>query len=147
MSAVRFLNVVLLLGLGASLALGVPRLWSRAPPDKAPEIVAPSPVPPPLPSPSPSDSAWQPRGARDPWVQACYERVRRKNPGIESEGLRLRLTIGISGRVKYVGVATPPSPKLRPLLPCIRGDVARWTFPPNEEEYAVDINVSPPRWR
>ena len=37
MSAVRFLNVVLLLGLGASLALGVPRLWSRAPPDKAPE--------------------------------------------------------------------------------------------------------------
>ena len=67
--------------------------------------------------------------------------------GIESEGLRLRLTIGISGRVKYVGAATPPSPKLRPLLPCIRGDVARWTFPPNEEEYAVDINVSPPRWR
>lgn len=146
MSVVRFLNGALLLGLGASLAISASRLSSHAEPDKAPHVVAPVLEPPPQPPPV-VQPAWQPLAARDPASWACYQRVRRTHPAIfVGAAVSLHLNIGISGRVKHIGV-TPPTPKLRPLLPCIREDVAKWRFPPNEEEYGVDINVSLPTWR
>ena len=141
MSVLRILNVALLLALGASLAVNVSHLRSHAAPAKANEIVAPTPVPPPPPPPSPSDPNMRPMGAYQPTIQSCYERVRRKNPHIH-EQLDLRLTIGISGRVKHVGVAQP-NPKLQPLVDCVREVAARWAFPPNGVEYSVEIPASP----
>src|SRR5512138_2147759 len=123
-SMVRFLNVALLLGLGASLAVIVPRFVSHGDPDKSPVVVAPTPAPPPpLPPPPPAARpARQPIAVRDPATLACYERVRRTHrEAFVGDAVRLHLIIGISGRVKYVGVE-PPDPRLRPLLPCIRED-------------------------
>jgi hypothetical protein len=139
MSASRVLNSALLLALGASLAVTVSHLRPRAAPEKAKEIVTPTPV---APTPSPTDPNMRPIGAYDPPAQACYERVQRTNPHFHGRPLDLRVTIGVSGRVKAVGV-TRPDPKLQPLYSCIREAVARWTFPPNGEEYVVKIRVSP----
>jgi hypothetical protein len=144
-SAVRVLNVALLLGLGASVAVAVERLGWHPAPEKAPEIVAPAPVPPPQPPPPSSDGAWEPGAPRSPSLLACYARVRRKQPYYDGDAVALRLSIGISGRVKHIAL-TAPDPKSLAFLPCIREDVGRWRFPPNEGgEYGVDIQVSLPR--
>jgi hypothetical protein len=145
MRAVRFLNVGLLLGLGASIATAVERLGSHPAPEKGPEIVTPAPVPPPQPPPPPSGGAWEPGAPRSATVLACYTRVRRKQPYYDGDAVALRLSIGISGRVKHIALITP-NPKSLVFLPCIREDVARWVFPPNEGgEYGVDIHLSLPR--
>jgi hypothetical protein len=124
---VRFLNVALLVGLGASLAVSVPRLWSQAVPEKAPDVVEPNAV-----APHPPLS--------------CYERVRLTNPDLAGGPFKLRLNIGISGRVKLVSLAQPDR-ELQPLLPCLREEVGQWSFPRQDEEYSVEIRVSPPIWR
>jgi hypothetical protein len=139
MSAVRILNITLLLALGASLAATVSHFRPHAAPGKAKDIVTPTPV---APTPSPRDPNVRPIGTYEPSIQSCYERVQRTNPHFHRQPLDLRLTIGISGRVKVVD-ATRPDPKLRPLYSCIREAIARWTFPPNGEEYVVQIRVSP----
>jgi hypothetical protein len=145
MSAVRVLNVALLLGLGASIAVAVERLGPHSAPEKAPEIVAPEPVPPPQPPPPPGNGGWQPGAPRGPSVLACYAHVRRKQPYYDGDAVPVRLSIGISGRVKHIAL-TAPDPKSLAFLACIREDVGRWTFPPNEGgEYAVDIELSLPR--
>lgn len=146
---VRFLNNALLLGLGASLAIVVPRLVSHAGSDPGPAAVAPALVPPQPQLPRLAGPALQQIAARDPASWSCYERVRRIHRGtFTDEAVSLHLSIGISGRVKHVAV-TPATRKLEPFLPCIREDVAKWTFPPNDEEYGVDVHdlaVGGPSW-
>ena len=126
MSVFRFVNGALLVGLGASLAVSVPRLWSRGGRDTAPHDVAPAAV-----SPRPPTS--------------CYERVMREHPEIGRGPYRVTATIGISGRVKMVGFL-PADAKSEPLLTCLRQDVGRWSFPRRSDEYAAQVLVASPVW-
>jgi hypothetical protein len=118
MSAARVLNVALLLGLGASLAICFPRRDSRAPSNTRGGTIT------------------------SPVSESCYARVRREHPEAGGEPFGVLLTVGISGRVKHVAPGRP-SPRFQFLLPCIREDAGRLTFPPADEEHTVGITISP----
>ena len=50
----------------------------------------------------------------------------------------MKLSIGISGRVKHVGLDGPTQFKLL-LEPCIKDVVQRWVFPQASEEYGTEF--------
>ena len=49
----------------------------------------------------------------------------------------MKLSIGISGRVKHVGVDGPT--QFRSVEPCMREVVLRWVFPQASEEYGTEF--------
>jgi len=49
----------------------------------------------------------------------------------------VRLSIGISGRVKHVGLDGPA--QFKTLEPCIKEVVQRWVFPQASEEYGTEF--------
>jgi TonB family protein len=51
----------------------------------------------------------------------------------------VRVSIGLSGRVKSVSLDAPA--QFRALEPCIRDVMSRWAFPPSSEEYGTEFPV------
>jgi hypothetical protein len=137
----RVLNAGLLLGLGASLAVAVPRLWRSAAPAKSPDPVVAAPVP--APSPPPAYGP-EPRSLalNAQLTEACLERLRQANPSRDKRPVMLRINIGISGRVKHIGLS-PSGRKSPQLVPCVRDEVGRWTFPPSDEEHGLELALLP----
>ncbi len=143
MAVGRVLNVGMLLGLGASLALTLPRLWQpgAAEPRQEPEARPPIAIPVPPPAPPPSLGPQVPPLAVNARLsEACLERLRQANPFHDQGPVSVSITIGISGRVKHVGL-TPRGRKSPPLIPCVREEVGRWTFPPSDEEHGLELPV------
>ncbi len=151
--AIRVLEFLLTLGLGASLAIVAPRLWTRP----APAPVSAAPAPPvitPLPLPltliedavvvtlpvSPSDSVTHVIMANRGGIETCVQRWLQRGHSAAALNVDIKLNIGISGRVKHVQQVADP--RLRALDPCLREVVSRWAFPQHDEEYGVDFALT-----
>jgi hypothetical protein len=71
-------------------------------------------------------------------ITACYQRALARDNGLADVEIIVRLAIGISGRVKNVGI--DGLFQSRSLLePCIREAVLRWIFPQASEEYGTEF--------
>jgi len=70
-------------------------------------------------------------------IQTCYQRALMRDNTLKHGKVNVRLTVGLSGRVKKVGIEA--SPQFRALEPCIREVVQRWAFPPSSEEYDTEF--------
>jgi hypothetical protein len=71
-------------------------------------------------------------------IKICYQRALLRDNTLTHGKISLRLSIGISGRVKNVKVDGPQS--FRALDPCIRDVISRWVFPQSSEEYATEFS-------
>jgi predicted Zn finger-like uncharacterized protein len=72
-------------------------------------------------------------------IQTCYQRALLRDNSLTNGKITVRVTVGLSGRVKGVNLdATPP---FRALEPCIRDVMSRWAFPPSSEEYQTEFPV------
>ena len=71
-------------------------------------------------------------------IKVCYQRALTRDNSLTHGKLAVKLSIGISGRVKHVGVDGPAQFKLL-LEPCIREVVQRWVFPQASEEYGTEF--------
>ena len=71
-------------------------------------------------------------------IKVCYQRALASDPSLTFGKVTVKLTMGISGRVKHVITDGPP--RFRILLePCLKEAVSRWTFPHASEEYGVEF--------
>jgi hypothetical protein len=70
-------------------------------------------------------------------IKTCYQRALLRDSSLTHGKLTVRVSIGLSGRVKNVGVDGPM--QFRTLEPCIREVVSRWMFPPSSEEYGTEF--------
>jgi hypothetical protein len=70
-------------------------------------------------------------------IKTCYQRALLRDSSLTHGKLTVRVMIGLSGRVKNVGVDGPV--QFRTLEPCIREVVSRWMFPPSSEEYGTEF--------
>ncbi len=59
----------------------------------------------------------------------CYERTLRLHPEVHGR-LRLRVTVGLMGDVRRVGVLGADASDTGELRQCISTYASRWTFPP-----------------
>jgi hypothetical protein len=71
-------------------------------------------------------------------IKVCYQRALTRDNSLTHGKLAVKLSIGISGRVKHVGVDGPAQFKLL-LEPCIKEVVQRWVFPQASEEYGTEF--------
>jgi predicted Zn finger-like uncharacterized protein len=71
-------------------------------------------------------------------IKVCYQRALTRDNSLTHGKLAVKLSIGISGRVKHVGLDGPAQFKLL-LEPCIKEVVARWVFPQASEEYGTEF--------
>jgi outer membrane biosynthesis protein TonB len=71
-------------------------------------------------------------------IKICYQRALTRDNSLTHGKLSVKLSIGISGRVKHVGLDGPT--QFRTLLePCIKEVVQRWVFPQSSEEYGTEF--------
>jgi protein TonB len=71
-------------------------------------------------------------------IKVCYQRALTRDNSLTHGKLNVKVSIGISGRVKHVGLDGPAG--FRTLLePCIREVVTRWVFPQGPDEYATEF--------
>ncbi|HEY7373996.1 MAG TPA: AgmX/PglI C-terminal domain-containing protein [Polyangia bacterium] len=71
-------------------------------------------------------------------IKVCYQRALTRDNSLTHGKLSVKLSIGISGRVKHVGLDGPT--QFRVLLePCIKEVVQRWVFPQASEEYGTEF--------
>jgi predicted Zn finger-like uncharacterized protein len=71
-------------------------------------------------------------------IKVCYQRALTRDNSLTHGKLAVNLSIGISGKVKKVGLDGPA--QFRTLLePCIKEVVSRWVFPPASEEYGTEF--------
>ena len=152
----RALSFLLTVGLGASLAIVGPRLWTgptTAPRTTGPMVITPLPIAPAPPAieihdiaiaghrVSPKDGVTAVVMANRRMIQNCAQRSLPRDLGGGEATLTIRLNVGISGRVKHVfrpGKATD----FRVLDPCIEEAVSRWVFPQENEEYWVELTLA-----
>ena len=71
-------------------------------------------------------------------IKVCYQRALTRDNSLTHGKLSVKLSIGISGRVKHVGLDGPT--QFRVLLePCIKEVVQRWVFSQASEEYGTEF--------
>jgi predicted Zn finger-like uncharacterized protein len=70
-------------------------------------------------------------------IKNCYQRALLRDNSLTHGKITVKVTIGISGRVKYVGINGPQ--QFRTLEPCIRDVVSRWAFPQSSDEYGTEF--------
>ena len=71
-------------------------------------------------------------------IKVCYQRALTRDNTLTHGKLAVKLSIGISGRVKHVALDGPAA--FRTLLePCIKEVVGRWVFPQASEEYGTEF--------
>jgi len=68
-------------------------------------------------------------------IKVCYQRALLRDTSLTHGKIDVNVTIGISGRVKSVGVDGPAP--FRALEPCIKDVLSRWVFPASSEEYGT----------
>jgi hypothetical protein len=71
-------------------------------------------------------------------IKICYQRALTRDNTLTRGKLAVKLSIGISGRVKHVGLDGPTNFRLL-LEPCIKDVVSRWVFPQASEEYGTEF--------
>jgi hypothetical protein len=71
-------------------------------------------------------------------IKTCYQRALARDNSLTRGKIAVRLNIGISGRVKQVGLDGPNQFRLL-LEPCIREAASRWLFPQASEEYGTEF--------
>jgi predicted Zn finger-like uncharacterized protein len=72
-------------------------------------------------------------------IQTCYQRALLRDPSLTHGKVTVRVSIGLSGKVKSVSLDAPA--QFRALEPCIRDVMSRWAFPPSSEEYGTEFPV------
>lgn len=72
-------------------------------------------------------------------IQTCYQRALLRDNSLVRGKITVRVSIGISGKVKKVSLDAPA--QFRTLEPCIREVMSRWAFPPSSEEYGTEFPV------
>ena len=70
-------------------------------------------------------------------IKNCYQRALLRDSTLTHGKIVVRVTIGISGRVKHVGVSGPQ--QFQAVEPCIREVVSRWAFPQAPDEYGTEF--------
>jgi hypothetical protein len=70
-------------------------------------------------------------------IKNCYQRALLRDNTLTHGKIAVKVTIGISGRVKHVGLNGPQ--QFRAVEPCIRDVVSRWAFPQSPDEYATEF--------
>ncbi len=70
-------------------------------------------------------------------IRTCYQRALARDNSLTHGKLVVKLTLGISGRVKGSRVEGPP--QFRTIEPCIREVVSRWVFPQASDEYDFEF--------
>jgi predicted Zn finger-like uncharacterized protein len=71
-------------------------------------------------------------------IKVCYQRALTRDNSLTHGKLAVKLSIGISGRVKHMSLDGPTQFKLL-LEPCIKDVVQRWVFPQASEEYGTEF--------
>ena len=71
-------------------------------------------------------------------IKVCYQRALLRDTSLTHGKIDVNVTIGISGRVKSVGVDGPAP--FRALEPCIKDVLSRWVFPASSEEYGTEFS-------
>ena len=71
-------------------------------------------------------------------IKICYQRALTRDNSLTHGKLSVKLSIGISGKVKHVTLDGPAQFKLM-LEPCVKEVVQRWVFPQSSEEYATEF--------
>jgi len=71
-------------------------------------------------------------------IKTCYQRALLRDSTLTHGKITVKVSIGLSGRVKSVGVDGPM--QFRALEPCIREMLGRWAFPPASEEYGTEFS-------
>ena len=71
-------------------------------------------------------------------IKVCYQRALTRDNSLTHGKLSVKLSIGISGRVKHIALDGPTQFKTL-LEPCIKDVVNRWAFPPSSEEYGTEF--------
>ncbi len=70
-------------------------------------------------------------------IKNCYQRALLRDNSLTHGKISVRVTIGISGRVKHTSIDGPP--QFRSLDPCIKEVVGRWAFPQASDEYGTEF--------
>jgi hypothetical protein len=70
-------------------------------------------------------------------IKNCYQRALLRDSSLTHGKITVKLTLGISGRVKQVGIDGPQ--QFKALDPCIKELVSRWVFPQASEEYGTEF--------
>jgi hypothetical protein len=70
-------------------------------------------------------------------IKNCYQRALLRDNSLTHGKISVKVTIGISGRVKHTGIDGPP--QFRSLEPCIKEVVGRWAFPQAGDEYGTEF--------
>jgi predicted Zn finger-like uncharacterized protein len=70
-------------------------------------------------------------------IKNCYQRALLRDNSLTHGKIDVKVTIGISGRVKHTAIDGPP--QFRALEPCIKEVVGRWAFPPAGDEYGTEF--------
>ena len=70
-------------------------------------------------------------------IKNCYQRALLRDSSLTHGKITVKLTLGISGRVKQVAIDGPQ--QFKTLDPCIKELVSRWVFPQASEEYGTEF--------
>jgi len=70
-------------------------------------------------------------------IKNCYQRALLRDNSMTHGKITVKLTLGISGRVKHTVIDGPQ--QFRALEPCIKELVARWVFPQASDEYGTEF--------
>jgi hypothetical protein len=70
-------------------------------------------------------------------IKNCYQRALLRDNSLTHGKISVKVTIGISGRVKHTAIDGPP--QFRALDPCIKEVVGRWAFPQAGDEYGTEF--------
>jgi len=72
-------------------------------------------------------------------IQTCYQRALLRDSTLTQGKVTVRVSIGISGKVKSVSLDAPAP--FRSMESCVRDVMSRWAFPPSSEEYGTEFPV------
>jgi outer membrane biosynthesis protein TonB len=72
-----------------------------------------------------------------PRLKICYQRALVRDATLVHGNLRVRASVAPSGRVDSVNISGPAA--FRPLDPCLKATVSRWTFPSAPAAYEAEF--------
>lgn len=72
-------------------------------------------------------------------IQTCYQRALLRDSTLTQGRVNIRVSIGLSGKVKSVTLDAPP--QFRSMESCVKDVMSRWAFPPSSEEYGTEFPV------